>query len=70
MQGAAETISEVNASLLSRQKEVPNYRAVDAATIACQSGVPCANYREDLLHLTKSGYEKLTHLVKEKLLSR
>lgn len=70
MKGAAETISEVNASLLLRQKEVPNYRAVDAATIACQSGAPCANYREDLLHLTKSGYEKLTHLVKEKLLQR
>lgn len=70
MQGAAGTISEVNASLLSRQKKVPNYRTVDASTIACQSGAPCANYREDLLHLTRSGYERLTRLVKEKLSQR
>jgi lysophospholipase L1-like esterase len=68
MQGAAETISEVNASLLSRQKTIPNYRTVDASSLACQSGVPCVNYREDLLHLTRGGYEKLTRLVKEKLL--
>ena len=68
MQGATEAISEVNASLLSRQKEVPNYRTVDASAIACQGVTPCVNYREDLLHLTREGYEKLTPLVKEKLL--
>jgi hypothetical protein len=75
MQGAAEAISEMNASLFRgrKQKGIPDYRAIDVSAVACQSGLPCDNpcddYREDLLYLTRSGYEKLT-AVKEKLSQR
>jgi lysophospholipase L1-like esterase len=67
MQGAAGVIAEVNSSLLSRQKKIKNLRIVDAASLACQSAATCGNYREDMLHLTRQGYENLTRLVKEKL---
>ncbi|WP_080586161.1 GDSL-type esterase/lipase family protein [Bradyrhizobium elkanii] len=67
MEGAKQTIAEVNASLLAREKVVSNYQTLDASAIACQGHTPCANYREDLLHLTRAGYEELTQLVKAKL---
>jgi hypothetical protein len=69
MTGAKENISEVNASLLSREKSVQKYRVLDASTIACRNVTPCANYREDLLHLTRTGYEELTQIVRTNLSS-
>ncbi|AUC97975.1 hypothetical protein CWS35_29830 [Bradyrhizobium sp. SK17] len=67
MTGARETISEVNASLQSREKSVQKYRVLDASAIACRDGTPCANYRDDLLHLTRTGYEELTQIVRTNL---
>ncbi|WP_166297710.1 SGNH/GDSL hydrolase family protein [Bradyrhizobium sp. 2S1] len=69
MTGAKENISAVNASLSSREKSVQKYRVLDASAIACQNSTPCANYREDLLHLTRTGYEQLTQIVRTNLSS-
>jgi hypothetical protein len=39
MQGAAEAISEMNASLFRgrKQKGIPDYRAIDVSAVACQT---------------------------------
>jgi hypothetical protein len=67
MQGAKDAISEVNTFLRNQAAETPPYVSVDASAIACQPGAACVNYREDLLHLTRPGYEQLQGILKSGL---
>ena len=64
MKGAAENIGYVNSELSRRSKEL-GIRTIDAANVACAMTTPCANYKSDLLHLTPSGYDILTKIIRD-----
>jgi len=37
------------------------------AELTCEFSQPCANYKDDGIHLTEAGYERLTELVDRRL---